>query len=71
MKHKCHAFDCQKHCRPEFLMCGYHWSKVPKTLAAEVYAHYRVGQCDDKRVSTEWLKAADNAIEFIRKYEGK
>jgi hypothetical protein len=36
-----------------------------------VWAHYRVGQCDDKEVSEQWLRAAEAAIGYVAKAEGK
>lgn len=66
MIHTCHAIGCKKTCKPEFLMCTAHWKKVPPHLHALVYKHYRVGQCDDKDVTKEWLDAADRAIQGRR-----
>lgn len=43
-------------------MCLRHWRMVPKQLQRDVWRHYRAGQCEDKQVSSEWLKAADEAI---------
>lgn len=31
----------------------------------EVLKHYRLGQCDDKKVSREWLQAAYRARLFL------
>lgn len=65
MPHKCHARGCTVKCKPEFLMCPSHWSKVPPDLKRAVWAAYRVGQCDDKRPSRGWLHAADMAINAV------
>lgn len=71
MAHICHAKKCTTECKPEFLMCFKHWKMVPKSLQDEVYKHYRSGQCDDKRPSKEWFKAAHDAIDYVFKEESK
>jgi len=43
---------------------------VPNNLQRLVWAAYRVGQCDDKRPSERWLKAADAAIGAVALKEG-
>lgn len=60
--HHCHARGCTTPCKPEMLMCLKHWRMVPLNLQRAVWAHYRPGQCDDKRPSEAWHKAADAAI---------
>lgn len=71
MKHHCHARGCEATCPPQYLMCGKHWGMVPLKLQREVWKHYRVGQCDDKRPSKSWLDAADAAIEAVAKREAE
>lgn len=68
--HTCHAFACITKCRPEHLMCAYHWRMVPPELQREVWRHYRPGQCDDMRPSKEWFYAADMAIAAVARKEG-
>lgn len=62
MNHHCHAIGCPTPCPPEFLMCRPHWKMVPLPLQRDVWNHYRVGQCDDKNPSGEWMIAAERAI---------
>jgi hypothetical protein len=50
-------------------MCPRHWSMVPGALQSKVWRHYRPGQCDDKRPSSDWLAAADKAIRHVREVE--
>lgn len=50
-------------------MCYRHWKMVPADLQRAVWAAYRPGQCDDKRPSEEWFKAADAAIEAVYQKE--
>lgn len=69
--HKCHATGCVKNCRPEYLMCYAHWIMVPPKLRRAVYDAYRDGQCDDKRVSDKWIKAADAAIGYVAALDGQ
>jgi len=71
MAHTCHALGCTRHCRPEHLMCARHWRMVPLAEAAQVYWHYRPGQCDDMRFSREWHLAATEAINAVALKEGR
>lgn len=60
--HKCHARGCPVEVKPELLMCRRHWGRVPRVVQQNIWKHYRPGQCDDKDVTKEWLRAADAAI---------
>jgi hypothetical protein len=62
MTHHCHAIGCKTPCAPQKLMCSFHWSLVDDRLQLEVYGAYRPGQCDDKRPSAAWWRAAANAV---------
>jgi hypothetical protein len=53
------------------LMCKKHWFMVSTETRAEVWKHYRPGQCDDKRPSREWHGAADKAIKEVSEKEQK
>lgn len=64
--HKCHAISCEKPCKPEYLMCGYHWNMLPKIRKDSVIREYRPGQCEyDPTPSPQWHDAADAAIYWI------
>lgn len=69
--HRCHARGCTAACPPEHLMCSRHWRMVPKDLQGRVWSHYRPGQCDDKRPSEAWVRAADAAIAAVARVEGR
>jgi len=69
--HTCHARGCGKPVKPELLMCGHHWRMVPRVIQRAVWAAYRPGQCDDKNPSKEWFRAADAAIGYVARVEGK
>lgn len=71
MSHTCHARGCEIPVRPELLMCLTHWRHVPLPIQRAVWSTYRPGQCDDKRPSAEWVKAADAAIGVVARLEGK
>lgn len=71
MAHRCHALGCQVTVPPEMLMCKRHWFSVPHNIRRAVWTHYRPGQCDDKRPSREWHRAADAAIGAVAKKEGR
>lgn len=70
-EHKCHATACNTPVPPRMLMCAAHWSMVPKDLQNSVLANYRHGQCDDKRPSREWSRAAFAAICAVADREGR
>lgn len=65
MTHTCHAIGCEAPCKPEMLFCYPHWKAVPAKLQRLVWEAYRHGQCDDKRPSEAWHKAADAAIAVV------
>lgn len=69
--HTCHARGCDKHVKPELLMCLKHWRMVPRAIQRAVWATYRDGQCDDMSPSKEWHSAASAAIGFVARLEGK
>ena len=71
VEHVCHAMGCERRCKPEFLMCGIHWRKVPLKWNRLVYANYRDGQCDDKKPSKAWTVAAWAAIAAVAQHEGR
>lgn len=63
--HNCHAKYCPRACPPERLCCPRHWFMAPKALRDAVWRNYRPGQCDDKRPSEAWHKAADAHIAAV------
>lgn len=69
MPHTCHAMGCNKPVKPELLMCLEHWRMVSRPTQLRVWAAYRPGQCDDKRPSLEWCRAADRAVEEVARRE--
>jgi hypothetical protein len=69
MSHKCHAINCEVEVPPTMHMCLKHWRLVPREIQKRIWKHYRLGQCDDKRVSKEYIKAAFEAKRFIRQKE--
>lgn len=71
MTHTCHAIECTKPVKPELLMCFKHWKMVPITLQRDVWKHYRVGQCLDKIVTTDYLRASSAAINAVAEKEGR
>jgi len=71
MTHHCHARNCTTAVPPEKLMCLRHWRMVPKAIQREVWKHYRPGQCDDKKPSEAWHRAADAAIAAVHDKETK
>jgi hypothetical protein len=70
MKHKCHALNCEKCIHPKFLMCPYHWRKVPKKLQDDVWYFYVLGQEIRKNPTLDYLTAAWTAIFAVADQEG-
>lgn len=68
-RHRCHARGCTVVVPPEMLMCRSHWFRVPRVIQRAVWAAYRRGQCDDKRPSEAWHRAADAAIGYVATLE--
>ena len=71
MSHHCHAKKCKVPVKPELLMCYKHWKMVPKEIQNRVWKYYRLGQCDDKKPSKEWLDAANDAIDAVWRFENE
>jgi hypothetical protein len=69
--HHCHARGCATAVPPEMLMCRAHWRMVPRAVQRAVWAAYRPGQCADKRPSEAWHRAADAAIGYVARAEGR
>jgi hypothetical protein len=69
--HTCHARGCTKHVKPELLMCGKHWRRVPRKIQRAVWSAYRPGQCDDGHPSKQWHTAADAAIGYVAVLDGE
>lgn len=63
--HYCHAAGCTTPVPPTLLMCRPHWYMVPAPLRRQVWREYRQGQCDDKRPSLAWCRAADQAVAYV------
>lgn len=70
MSHHCHAYRCNTATKPELFMCAYHWRRVPSDLKARIWANYRPGQCDDKRITKRYADAAKESIMAVAKSEG-
>lgn len=70
MSHTCHAYRCKRAVKPEFFMCVQHWRQVPAALKARIWATYRPGQCDDKRITQKYGDAAKASIRAVADAEG-
>lgn len=70
-EHLCHARGCTRKVPPERLTCRDHWFLIPKKIRDAVWAAYREGQCDDMEPSKEWMLAAEAAIGFLARREGR
>lgn len=67
--HSCHAVGCEVLIAPRLLMCGFHWSRVPRLLQARIWAAYRRGQEITKDPSAEYLEAMRAAISTVAERE--
>jgi hypothetical protein len=70
-EHTCHALECEKHIAPKFFMCPSHWSKVPRSLQAAVWRHYRPGQEIDKSPTDDYLDVIYQAMIAVATAERK
>lgn len=71
MSHKCHVNNCTTPVAPRLLMCRKHWEIVPADLKARVLNTFNPQQCSGRvRPSTEWLKAAREALNYVAKATG-
>lgn len=67
--HKCHALGCTVAVPPRLLMCKKHWGMVTSAVRRAICKHYRVGQCEDKKPSAEWVRYAKMAIDEVANKE--
>ena len=63
--HACHATGCNVPVPPEMFACRRHWFALPKQLRDRIWAAYRVGQCNDWRISHEYAEAARKAVRIL------
>lgn len=68
--HKCVAVGCVIDVPADRLMCNRHWRKVPHDIQRRVWAHYQHGQTAAS-ATAEWTKAAAEAVDAVRRLEGK
>lgn len=52
-------------------MCGKHWRLLPREYKRRIWATYREGQEIRKDPSSEYLKAAQEAVEWMAAHERK
>lgn len=64
-EHTCHALGCKRACPPRWLMCAWHWRKVPRELQGEVYrtVGMRGDSCDE--TWAPWWRAQAKAIAHV------
>lgn len=71
MPHTCHAAGCQKRVPEAMFMCRAHWFSLPKAMRDAIWATYRPGQEDDKSITPEYSRTAQECVRLIAKREGK
>lgn len=70
--HYCHALDCKKQVRRNWLMCFDHWQMVPLEIKRIVYKSYRRAQTKVGGIpSYAWIVGANAAIKSVAVAEGK
>lgn len=70
-EHHCHAIGCEAVIPASYLMCRFHWFQVPRRIRDAVWAAYRPGQEVTLDPSPEWLKAAEEARQWVAVREGR
>jgi hypothetical protein len=63
--HACHWPGCGKSVKPAVWGCRFHWFKLPKTIRDAIWRAYRPGQEIRKDPSSEYIKAAKAAQDWI------
>lgn len=66
MSHHCHWPGCAVPVPPKLWGCRTHWFKLPATLRALIWKHYRPGQEIDKLPSREYVEAALKVRQWIK-----
>jgi hypothetical protein len=69
-KHKCHWPGCEKLVVPAQWGCTQHWYTLPRDIRHKIWHAYRVSQEDDKVASAEYIEAAREAREWIKRAYG-
>lgn len=65
-RHECHWPGCGKQVPPAMWGCRTHWFKLPRTLRAKIWLHYRPGQEKNMTPSREYLDVAIEVQKWIR-----
>jgi hypothetical protein len=68
-RHECHAQGCTTSVPPRLLMCSRHWRMVPKPMQDAIWATYEPGQEIRKDPTTDYLRAAQAAINHVAERE--
>jgi hypothetical protein len=69
--HTCHWQGCGRQVPPAMWGCSTHWFKLPKRIRDRIWATYRPGQEITKTPSENYLKAAQEADDWIKQYEAQ
>jgi len=70
-EHHCHAIGCTVLVPPRLFMCRPHWFQLPRRLRDAVWATYVPGQELTKDPSPEWLRSANEAVQWVAEREGR
>lgn len=68
--HECHWTGCTTQVPPALWGCKKHWYRLPMDLRNKIWATYRPGQEKSLDPSSEYLDAADQVQDWIRKFGG-
>ena len=66
--HHCHWPGCETIVPPAHWGCKRHWFLLPLDIRNRIWAAYRPGQEIQKNPSAAYLKAANDADEWIKQY---
>lgn len=66
--HACHWPGCDRQVPPAMWGCRPHWFTLPKDLRNKIWRAYRPGQEKDGKPSEEYVKAAREVQEWIKRY---
>ena len=64
--HLCHWPGCRQTVPPRLWGCRTHWFALPRPIQLAIWRSYRPGQEIDKQPSPAYIKAARDALNWIR-----
>lgn len=68
--HTCHWPGCTEQCKPAQSHCRRHWFRLPQSLRARIWRHFRPGQEEDRRPTREYVEVMREVRAWIEQHGG-